>query len=987
MDELVNRMQWELLADITRFDRPGWIESLPDCVPLNPGLADLQLAEISQLGHRDKFPRPYDWENLLPLLETGEELLWIVNMASNQPNTSRFSLYLGLKTSATRITNRRTVQDRRHRFRMICDAFARRAFPESSLVELSADETVDFVSQVDRSSGSDVSIITGVPSPKRIEREELSSTRDEEARPFASLNDALEPVIDEASFTLVFVAARSDAQSIQASFDTKTMLRSEIAPLIEQEVTGSVSVTHEKHRDKSTAASTNKTHQQKRSLHRKLGSVLVQSFTGTGWYDEKGEWVLKTRRGRRPEPSIQSGTTTTASAGDSESNQKSESVGQSRLNAKLQLLDESLQRSIEHLQQTCGTGGYWGSVFVYCDDPKRMMRISSCIRAVLSGADTYLRPLQELPFEGPASKFHLHASLASHELLATLGVGLEILNADQAGQLLLLPEADLPGWQLKRSVFYGRPTMQGSSGVRIGQTAFGQPTLTAAVEQPLVGQSRRCVFQIPDQDLCSHLLVVGTTGSGKTERAVHILNAIDSDRYRMIILETAKKTYRNRLRRGKRDPLVYTLGNSHDRPFRINPFYFDQGASLKRHISVVADAMSELLPMEALIGPKLREAIELSYQECGWNIETGKYVGEGRSRYPDMIVFNAAVHDVCATLESYGAEVKANYRGALLNRAAIFLDEVYQDIFAFGGNKPVDQLFPHDTIIEMEDMPASEINMPAFIMSIVLERLRAYRSMPSVGSTSGRDKPKILLVIEEAHNVLHRRLEDETSERESGRGRRLLEQIVRLLQEGRQLGFGVVVVDQSAQYLASAVIANTNTKIAHRQEDWGEVETVGSALGIPEEDWKDLQLLGQGECIVRSSLSARPVKLRSIPELDPPRDESWKPFDKHHGPVDYDAARRAFEWITDSGRGPITPDEQRAFLDWLLKWANYDYDLLRYAVGRHFIRMQRYDEAKKVGWMRNRRELFERFHLELTESTRPAMRAGETEMQQDFKRA
>ena len=962
--QLVDRLQWELWADLTKFDKPGIIDALPDCVALNPGLADIQIARVRQVGHRDKFPRPYDWENLLPILETGEELLWIVSMSAKDGDSAPYSVYIGLKSSRGQLPDRRSVAERRKRFETICNAFARRTFPESSLVALDAHETVALLERIDSNSHSGVCIIAGMPSPKRLEGDELSEERDEEKRPFASLNDALEPVKEENAFTLVFVVARAESQAIQARFETKSLLRNEIAPMIEQEVQRSVSKSQEEHSDSSSTASTNKTSQQKRSMFKRIGASLLQSFTGTGWYDKDGKWHEKSSRSRRPAPSVQVGSTTSSSSGISKTTQESDSATYTRLNAKLQLLDKSIGRSIKHLQQTCGTGGYWGSIFVYSGDTVQTERIGACLRAVLSGADTYLRPMQALPFLGPSSKFHLHTSLSAHSVLSGMGIDLEVLNVDQAGRLLLLPDGDLPGCQLKRSVFYGRPDVHGHSGVGIGLTSFDQPTLRSPTEQTRVGLSEQCVFRLPEVDLCKHLLVVGTTGSGKTERVVHILNDIDSKRYRVIVIETAKKTYRNRLWRGECDPLVYTLGDSRRRPFRINPFYFDPGASLKRHISVLADAMSELLPMEALIGPKLREAIELSYMECGWNIENGQYEAEGLPRYPDMIVFNAAVHDVCASLDSYGAEVRANYRGALLNRAAIFLDEVYQDIFAFDGNHPIEQLFPCDTIIEMEQLPPSEINMPAFVMSIVIERLRAYRSLASEERQDGLRKPNILLVIEEAHNVLHRKLEEMGSEREAGRGRRLLEQIVRLLQEGRQLGFGVIVVDQSARNLASAVIANTNTKIAHRQEDWDEVETVGAALGIDEEDWKDLQLLGRGECVVRSSVSSRPVKLSAIPKIEPERKkEEWNPFADCAPFADYDKARRAFEWVTRRQAGWAGDEERKAFLDGLLKWADYDYDLVRYAIGRHLIRMQKYDEAKRLVGIRTRKALFERLQL------------------------
>jgi DNA helicase HerA-like ATPase len=923
---LMPYMGWELLADETRFDEPGLIEALPDCLAVNPGLADVQLAEISRLGHRDKFPRPHDWENLLPMLLPGEELLWIVRKKMEEEEKGRFLVYLGLKSCRAELPDRKAVTRRLNRFNVMCNSFARRCFPESSLRLLSPRETETLLGEIDQGSCTGTTLVTGIPSPKKIPTDELSEDRDEERRPFASLNDVLEPTIEESAFTLVFVVARADATAIRSRFEAKAVLRDELAPLVKQEVTGSVSKTKEEHRDTSTTESTNITYQERRSIL----ANLSQGILGTGCYDKDGSWIPKSPWGRRPAPSSQTGSTTGRSEGESKSVQENKSVGFSRINAKLEVLDESLKLSMRHLQQTSGTGGYYGSVFVYADDPHRRSRIAGCLCSALSGAHTHIRPMQELPFRGKACNFHLHSSLAAHDMMGQLGVGIEILNTDQAGHLLLLPDADLPGLETKRSVFYGRPAVTATEelGVHIGEMAFHRPTLESPDEQASVERSKRAALRLDEDELCSHVLIVGTTGSGKTERMVHILNGISSENFRVIVLETAKKTYRNRLCRGGKTPLVYTLGDSSKRPFRINPFFFDPGTSLKRHISILADALSELLPMEALIGPKLREAIERSYSQCGWNVETGEYEGAEDPVYPDMIRFNAEVHEICRTLDDYGAEVKANYKGALLNRARIFLDEVYQDIFAFGGNKTFDDLFPKDTIIEMEEMPPSEIHMPAFIMSIVIERLRAYRAQQMLVSPEEAG-PKVILVIEEAHNILHRKLEQRTGEHQAGRGARLLEQVVRLLQEGRQMGIGIMVADQSAQYLASAVVANTNTKIVYRQEDWDEVKTVGSAIGLLEEDWADLQKLQNGECIVRTGMSLRPVKLSRISSVQKPM--NWNPFDGYPQAPNYFRAAKALEWLWTHC---LAPEDLAKFCDAFIKWASSDYKLIRFVVGR-----------------------------------------------------
>ncbi len=399
------------------------------------------------------------------------------------------------------------------------------------------------------------------------------------------------------------------------------------------------------------------------------------------------------------------------------------------------------------------------------------------------------------------------------------------------------------------------------------------------------------------------------------------------------------------------------LGDARHSPFRLNPFYFDPGTSLKQHISVLADAMGELLPVEALIAPKLREAAELCYRECGWDIESGRFLGISKPEYPDMIRFNLAVHDICRTFEDYGPEVRANYKGALLNRARIFIDDLYQDIFAVDGNRPFDDLFDRDTIIEMEEMPPSEINMPAFIISMVLQRLRAHRfrvqaeiaCLKREGREAdavdlGRRYPPVLLVVEEAHNVLHRKFEQERSEREAGKGKRLVEQVGRLMMEGRALGIGVMVVDQSPKNLADAVIANTNTKLVFRQEDGDEVKAIGTALGIPEKDWPDLQRLADGECVVKSKGWSSPVKLAGLEECPPevPHATAYTGTE----PPRYGEALRQLD---DQGAGwAPSPSAARPLAKRLLRVCDDRMDLVRFILGKHWIESGDHHRARRT---------------------------------------
>lgn len=152
--------------------------------------------------------------------------------------------------------------------------------------------------------------------------------------------------------------------------------------------------------------------------------------------------------------------------------------------------------------------------------------------------------------------------------------------------------------------------------------------------------------------------------------------------------------------------------------------------------------------------------------------------------------------------------------------------------------------------------------MPSFVLSVLLERMRS-RQERLRKEGEGKD---LLIVIEEAHNLLDRRLEAERPGAEMGSGGFLLKQIVRILQEGRETGLGVMVVDQSPASLADAVIRNTNTKIIMRISDSEEAEKIGSTLGLTKEESRDLHDLEDGEAVVKVKNAGKALKLAPMPK-------------------------------------------------------------------------------------------------------------------------
>ena len=937
---LVNSLLWELAHNSTEFAAPIVLaEELTSSqeIALIPQMQDIMLAKVTQLGHRDKYPKPYNWEYLLATLKANEELLWIATKQENEPS---FRLYVGIKFNQGDLGSPKELLNRQERFQVFCDAFSKRVFPESTLEPL-ANSKPQTISEADlkshpgkkapktmkdfftmNESFDKIFCVAGMPSLKDADTEKVISERKEESRSYSSLNDVLESHLNVSSpFTIVFSVSPTATSQVLEAFQRKFNLRDIIKPFTQQEFNRSKGKTTgrgfnitPKHKTTNTtiqdkanflrsmirgALGTNNTGEigKGEKLIRKYGTLAL-SVMGTiagvatanpllaagaaGLAFGGAAAIEKTKNNKESWlRSDVSTSTTIVPEVRSESGHEdfSENYGQTIhvSRSDLVFIDKQLEQSINHLQQALSGGGYFATAMVYTNKQETGESLARSLRSALAGSQSYLRPMQIFQLTpGSATKnfFQLKLNIPIANILTAHGFELEILNRDKAGLALLLPDANLPGdIKLKQSVFYGRPN-KSNGAVQLGDVSY----FTNNLRRRATSQSKQ-MLTMPVEDIFSHFFVVGAPGGGKSIRSRFILNHLPPE-VRLVVLETAKREYGETIHRDGKKTIRYTLGNSQVNPLRVNPFYFDEGTSLKQHIAVLADAIADLLPMEALIGPKLREAVENCYKNLGWDLETSKMMDEKSPLgYPDMLDFNLEVVKICETLKDYGPEVRSNYTGALKNRAAIFLDGVYQDIFAYGGNQKLDELFPPDAdvVVEMEDMPPSEINMPAFIISVILQRIRAYRFLqreearkaPENDRKALEKQNRFLIAIEEAHNVLSRKIEEGSGdEQRSGKGGQLLRQVIRLLAEGRGLGIGVMVIDQAAHAIAPSVLADTNTKIIFHQEDGEEVRTIGKSIGLDEKDWKDFQLLGKGECIVKSKEAAIPVKLAPLDQPD-----------------------------------------------------------------------------------------------------------------------
>lgn len=846
---------------------------------LLPGCADLQAASIQRIGFRGKYPNPSEWENLLAMLEPGQELLWIITKQSHG-----FAFHLALKGDGHPQSQPTKTKERRSVFRSMMGQFAKRSFPESLAEECEEIETIELIEGIIHRSNGEVVVTSGQPSPSILEDNMEFPKPNENATPDASLNDIVEPFADEDAFSVVFTVGRASPEIAHSQLARMTELRTGISPFlkIQKGENESHSTANSEGTQKGSTNSTSQTES------RNIISSLFQRAFGANSHevsdtyakhvrDPNAFWgqnaLLWTAKGSyrglfqkalsKAPVMRQASLTETLTQSVTDTQQAGQSTTITTSDAMLELVDQKLQDTIRSLKKATGTGAFFVGAEVFSPKTELSLRIARSIAGSLAGARTHLRPFQTVLYRGPGFADHLIKDCRLEGIYPSI----TIQSRHIAALFLPVPEADLPGLKTKRNVFYGKPNPSERSNeaehskgtVWLGDLAhLTSGFKSRSLRAPSI-MRRNAEFHIPADDLTSHILIAGTTGSGKTQRAAAFLNNLPSDRFQVVVIESAKKTYRNLLRRVNSSTRILALGVNGASALRINPFYFEPGTSLKRHISIFSDALADLLPVEALIGPKLREAIQNCYARYEWDVETGKFRGTGVPTYPTMVDLHMEVIAIVKALK-YGPEMNSNYEGALLGRTRLFFDELYQDIFGWGGSRSLTEMFGDDDIIlEMDALPPSEAKMPSFVLSLLLERMRSWQqAAKDDGTTSKRD---LIIVIEEAHNLLEKGLEKQQSGREMGSGGFLLKQIVRLLQEGREAGMGIIVVDQSPASLADAVIRNTNTKIILRIADSEEAERIGSTLGLTKEECRDLHDLEDGEAVVKVKNAGKALKL------------------------------------------------------------------------------------------------------------------------------
>ena len=296
----------------------------------------------------------------------------------------------------------------------------------------------------------------------------------------------------------------------------------------------------------------------------------------------------------------------------------------------------------------------------------------------------------------------------------------------------------------------------------------------------LYGKKKLYPFKINQQMLLAHMGIFGSSGYGKTNLSYMLAEQLSERDVPVIIFDFSKRNYRDLLNTELKDVIkIYTVGREVS-PFRFNPLKPPPGIQLSQWIkefSVIFDHAYWLLGGGRHI---IMKAMDGVYSE--------------RSN-PNML-------DMKKWLYEYEEKVTSAREKNWLATAgrpleSLCFKEVGEIFECEEGTIPSDFLKPGQiTILELDGMTDND---KTFFIEITLQWLRDFMLVHGK-----REVLQGVVILEEAHHILNR---DKANKMGS-------ETVIDLVfREVRELGIGMIYIDQHPSLISYPALGNTSTQI------------------------------------------------------------------------------------------------------------------------------------------------------------------------------
>lgn len=552
----------------------------------------------------------------------------------------------------------------------------------------------------------------------------------------------------------------------------------------------------------------------------------------------------------------------------------------------LERTDRVAQRNVELLEATLQraevskTEGSWNvQVCVGAEDPATFERLLMLVRSSFAGDERAPQPLR-VHRCAPQSRMGAEAAAT-------------VLTSRELARYCALPQEEFPGYQVTPYTRFSVTAPASNANtpqIDIGTIVDGETWLPQR-------------YTVPLKLLTTHVLVAGTTGSGKTNTCLHILAQLGQQRVPFLVIEPVNATL-NEYRSLAHLPLfnqhdyqlhIFTLGDDETAPFAFNPLEIEPGSTPEAHISRLLTCFKAAIPMWHPLPAVFLKALQRTYTLAG--LLPGIRVRAGQT-FPTMHDFSYALTDVAEHDLLHGDEARANIIGGSVLRMQALLEGSAGRLLSARRSIPIDVLLGHPTILELKHI--GDDGDKALLIALLLMRLTA--ALEGRGPQQGADRPAHVILIEEAHRLLAQTAGVNRTEQEDSRGE-AAQAFAQLLAETRKYGQGVIIAEQLPVKLVRDAIGNTGLKLMHLLTAKEDREILAAAMRLSSQQADTVASLPAGQAIAYMQGQEAPVRV-AIPQV------TGRYFKRHDlPPVSDDDVRRHMEPITQqylSFRLPFT---------------------------------------------------------------------------------
>lgn len=494
-------------------------------------------------------------------------------------------------------------------------------------------------------------------------------------------------------------------------------------------------------------------------------------------------------------------------------------------------IDETLKR-----YDNCADLGMWNCA-MYCisESESISQRCASLYQGILRGKNSSLENNAITLWNKKQSNIVLNSLLKmQHPVFNIENMQITPGTLISSAELAIeagLPSHSLPGLPVIECAEFGRTV-----------SSYGEKEKSEDDEKIRLGKiyhmhsEEKLPVELNINSLASHTFITGSTGSGKSFTIYQMLSGLKLHGKKFLVIEPAKGEYKNEF--GKYADEVYGTNQKFSQLLRINPFSFYDKTHILEHLDRLIEIFNVCWPMYAAMPAVLKEAIEKSYEDCGWDLALSE------NKYGDNLfpTFSDVTRNIRAIIDSsdYDSDNKGAYKGSLVTRLKSLSNGINGQIFT-DDEIPMEDLFEKNVIVDLSRVGSAETK--SLIMGLLVLKLQEYRM------NQGASKLKHVTVLEEAHNLLKRTSTEQSSESANLLGKSV-EMLTNSIAEMRAFGEGFIIADQAPGLLDMAVIRNTNTKIILRLPDQSDRELVGKAAGLNDDQIKELAKLPCGVAAV-----------------------------------------------------------------------------------------------------------------------------------------